>query len=117
MAAFVEHPALSPFEMENRKEIMTLANKIERLKAKAKLGSGYEFDVKPHRSDPEKWVHVMKADPSTKGSITELLKEIWELCKEDAYREVKVDLDCGEGRSTLPLPTGKLIRKTCPDGF
>jgi len=103
--------------MENRKEIVSLANKIERLKAKAKLGSGYRFDVKPHRRDPEKWVHVMKTDYLTRGGITRLLKEIWELYKEDAYREVKVGFDCGEGRSPLPLPTGKLIRKSCPDGF
>jgi hypothetical protein len=103
--------------MENRKEIMRLANEIEKLKAKAKLGGGYEFDVKLNRRDPGKWVHVMKADYSTKGDIKELLKDIWELYREDAYREVKVDLDCGEGRSTLPLPTGKLIRKSCPDGF
>lgn len=117
MAAFVEHLALFPLKMENRREIVSLANKIEKLKAKAKLGSGYRFDVKPHRRDPEKWVHVMKTDYLTRERIKRLLKEIWELCKEDAYREFKVDLDCGEGRSILPLPTGKLIRKSCPDGF
>ena len=117
MAAFVEHLALFPLKMENRREIVSLANKIEKLKAKAKLGSGYRFDVKPHRRDPEKWVHVMKTDYLTRERIKRLLKEIWELYKEDAYREFKVDLDYGEGRSTLPLPTGKLIRKSCPDGF
>ena len=102
--------------MENRKEIMRLANRIEELKAKAKLDCGYRFDVKPHRRDPEKWVHVFKTDCLTREWIKQLLKEIWELHKEDAYREVKVDCDCGEGRSPLPLPTGKLIRKSCPDG-
>jgi uncharacterized coiled-coil DUF342 family protein len=103
--------------MENRKEIMSLANKIEELKAKAKLDCGYTFDVKLNRRDPEKWVHVFKTDHLTREWIKQLLKEIWELHKEDAYREVKVGFDCGEGRSPLPLPAGKLIRKACPDGF
>jgi uncharacterized coiled-coil DUF342 family protein len=103
--------------MENRKEIMRLANEIEKIKAKAKLGRGYKFDVKPHQRDSEKWVHAFKTDCLTREWIKELIKEIWELYKEDAYREVKVGFDCGEGRSPLPLPTGKLIRKACPDGF
>ena len=103
--------------MENRKEIMRLANMIEELKAKAKLDCGYRFDVKPHRHDPEKWSHVMKTDCLTREWIKQLLKEIWELHKEDAYRECRVDIDCGERRKILPLPPGKLIRKSCPDGF
>ena len=102
--------------MENRKEIMRLANMIEELKAKAKLDRGYKLDVRPNRRDPEKWIYVMRTDYLTKARIKQLLKEIWELHKEDAYKEVKVDCDCGEGRSPLPLPTGKLIRKSCPDG-
>lgn len=101
--------------MENRKEIMGLANKIEELKTEAKLDCGYRFDVKPHRRNPEKWVHVFKTDYVTRECIKQLLKEIWELHKEDAYREVGVNVDSGEGRSPLPLPAGKLIRKSCPD--
>jgi len=103
--------------MENRKEIMHLVNQIDNLKAKAKLDGGYRFDVKPHRHDPEKWVHVFKTDYVTREWIKELLKEIWELHKDDAYRECRVDIDCGERRKILPLPPGKLIRKSCPDGF
>jgi len=105
--------------MENRKEIMRLANKIEKLKAKAKakLNGGYRFDVRPNRRDPEKWVHVFKTDYLTRVWIKEILKEIWELNKNDAYRECRHDLDCGEYRSPLPLSPGKLIRKSCPDGF
>jgi uncharacterized coiled-coil DUF342 family protein len=91
--------------MENRKEIMRLANMIEELKAKAKLDCGYRFDVKPHRRDPEKWVHVFKTDCLTREWIKQLLKEIWELHKEDAYREVKVDCDCRLGNlSASPAP-------------
>jgi hypothetical protein len=107
---------ISCYDMENRKEIMRLANMIEELKAKAKLDRGYKLDVRPNRRDPEKWIYVMRTDYLTKARIKQLLKEIWELHKEDAYKEVKVDCDCGEGRSPLPLPTGKLIRKSCPDG-
>jgi len=97
--------------MENRKEIMRLANKIEELKTEAKLGEGYRFDVKPHRNNPEKWVHVFKTDYVTRKSIKQLLKEIWELHKEGAYREVDVSICEKTGRSPLSLPVGTLIRK------
>ena len=103
--------------MENRKEIMHLVNQIDNLKAKAKLDGGYRFDVKPNWRDPEKWIHVFKTDELTREWIKQLLKEIWELHKDDAYRECRVDIDCGERRKILPLPPGKLIRKSCPDGF
>ena len=82
---------------------MRLANMIEELKAKAKLDCGYRFDVKPHRHDPEKWVHVFKTDYVTREWIKQLLKEIWELHKEDAYREVWVSTCEKLGRSPLPL--------------
>jgi hypothetical protein len=97
--------------VENQKEIMRLANKIEELKTEAKLGDGYRFDVKPHRNDPEKWVHVFKGDYVTREWIKQLLKEIWELNKEDAYREVDASICEKVGRSPLSLPIGTLIRK------
>ena len=90
---------------------MRLANKIEELKTEAKLGEGYRFDVKPHRNNPEKWVHVFKTDYVTRKSIKQLLKEIWELHKEGAYREVDVSICEKTGRSPLSLPVGTLIRK------
>lgn len=92
-------------------EITRLANKIEKLKAKAKLGCGYKFDVRPNRRDPEKWVHVMKTDYLTKARIKQLLKEIWELNKDDAYREVNVSTCELTGRSPLPLPIGMRLKK------
>ena len=98
------------------KEILHLANRIENLKSEAKLGFGYSFDVKPHRNNPEKWQHVMKTDYFTRQMINGLLKEIWEIQKEDAYREVKVNND-NRGRNMLPLPPGKLIGKSCPEFF
>ena len=97
--------------MENRKEIMRLANKIEDLKAAAKLGDGYRFDVRPDRRYDEKWVHVMKTDCLTREWIKQLLKEIWGLYKEDAYREVEVNVDERIGRPLMPLPVGYLIKK------
>jgi hypothetical protein len=97
--------------MENRKEIMRLANKIEELKTEAKLGEGYRFDVKPHRNNPEKWVHVFKTDYVTRESIKQLLKEIWEFHKEGAYREIGVSICEKTGRSPLSLSVGALIRK------
>ena len=103
--------------MENRKEIMRLANMIEELKAKAELDCGYRFDVKPHRRDPEKWVHVFKTDYVTREWIKQLLKEIWEINKEDAYREVEAGVNERIGRSPIPLPVGKLFRKSMPDGL
>ena len=48
---------------------MDLANKIEELKAAAKLGDGYRFDVKPHRYDPEKWDHVFKTQIPSRREI------------------------------------------------
>tara|TARA_R110002051_G_scaffold134569_1_gene207624 strand:+ start:1646 stop:1948 length:303 start_codon:yes stop_codon:yes gene_type:complete len=97
-------------------EILHLANRIENLKSEAKLGFGYRFDVKPHRNDPEKWQHVMKTDYFTRQGINGLLKEIWKIHKEDAYREVKVNND-HRGRKMLPLSPGKLIGKSCPEFF
>jgi len=90
---------------------MRLANKIEELKAKAKLDCGYRFDVRPYWRDPEKWIHVFKTDYVTREWIKQLLKEIWELHKEGAYREVEVNVDERLGRSLLPLPIGYLIKK------
>jgi hypothetical protein len=92
-------------------EIMRLTSKIEELKAAAKLGAGYRCDVIPYRKDPEKWVHVFKTDYFTKEMIKQLLKDIWELNKEDAYREVGVSVSELTGRSPLPLPIGVQIRK------
>ena len=90
---------------------MRLANKIEELKAKAKLDCGYRFDVKPHRDDPEKWTHVMKTDHLTREWIKQLLKEIWELHEEGAYREVGASICELTSRSPLPLPIGMRIKK------
>ena len=90
---------------------MDLANKIEELKAAAKLGDGYRFDVKPHRYDPEKWDHVFKTDYLTREWIKQLLKEIWKLHKGDIYREVRVIVDERIGRSVLPFPIGMRIKK------
>lgn len=92
-------------------EIMRLASKIEELKAAAKLGDGYRFDVRPDRRYGEKWVHVFKTDYFTQEMIKQLLKDIWELNKEDAYREVGVSVCELTGRSPLPLPIGVRIRK------
>ena len=90
---------------------MDLTNKIEKLKAAAKLDCGYKFDVRPYRRDPEKGVHVFKTDYVTRELIKQILKEIWELNKEDAYREVDVNICELTGRSPLPLPVGMLIKK------
>lgn len=97
--------------MKNQSEIIRLANKIEELKTEAKAADGYRFDVKPHRDDPEKWVHVFKTDYVTREWIKQLLKEIWELNKEDAYREVGSSICELTGRSPLPFPIGMRIRK------
>ena len=43
--------------------------------------------------------------------IKQLLKEIWEINKGDAYREVEVNVDERIGRPLLPLPIGYLIKK------
>jgi len=102
-------------ERSMRIEILHLANRIEKLKSEAKLVSGYSFDVKPHRHNPEKWEHAMKTDYFTRQEIKRLLEEIWTLHKEDAYREVGVNQDY-RGRKILPLPPGWLIGKSCPDG-
>lgn len=101
---------------EMSEEIQCLATRIENLKSEAKLGFGYSFGVKPHRDDPERWQHVMRTDYFTQQVIKGLLKEIWEIHKEDAYREVKVNND-HRGRKMLPLPPGKLIGKSCPEFF
>jgi hypothetical protein len=90
---------------------MRLANKIEELKTEAKAADGYRFDVRYHRHDPEKWSHVFKTDHVTQEWIKQLLKEIWELHKGDAYREVEVNVDERIGRPLLPLPVGYLIKK------
>jgi uncharacterized coiled-coil DUF342 family protein len=90
---------------------MRLANKIEELKTEAKAADGYRFDVRPHRNDPEKWIHVFKTDYLTREWIKQLLKEIWELNKEDAYREVEVNVDERTGRSPLSFPIGMRVKK------
>lgn len=92
-------------------EITRLANKIEELKASAKLGDGYRFDVRLDRRNDEKWVHVIKTDYVTRERIKQLLKEIWELNKDDAYREVNVSTCELTGRSPLPLPIGMRLKK------
>lgn len=98
--------------MKNQSEIIRLANKIEELKTKAKaVYGGYRFDVRPHRNDPEKLVHVFKTDHCTQEMIKQLLKEIWELNKEDAYREVGANICELRGRSPLPFPIGMRIKK------
>ena len=90
---------------------MRLANKIEELKSAAKAAAGYRFDVKPHRKDPEKLVHVFKTDYFTQEMIKQTLKDIWELNKEDAYREVGLSVCELISRSPLPFPIGMRVKK------
>ena len=97
--------------MSNKTEIIRLVNEIEKLKAEAKKGDGYSFDVKPHSSDPEKWDHVMKTDYCTREMINEKIKQIWNLASRDVLRITSVSICESAGRSPLPLPPGTFRRK------
>lgn len=81
--------------MINRNEIRLLAEEIERIKS----DSNKNFDG------------GYKADYVAKSTVKELFKEIKELDEEN-YRVVHVNEDTGVGRKLLPLPAGRLVRKS-----
>lgn len=81
--------------MINRNEIRLLAEEIERIKS----DSNKNFDG------------GYKADYVAKSTVKELLKEIKKLDDEN-YRVVHPNEDTGVGRKVLPLPAGRLVRKS-----
>ena len=81
--------------MINRTEIRLLAEEIERIKS----DSNKNFDG------------GYKADYGAKSKVKELFKEIKKLDDEN-YRVVHPNEDTGVGRKVLPLPAGRLVRKS-----